>query len=321
MTALGATDLRPIDPVRTGRLRQYLVLTKARLSALVLLTTAVGFALGAEAAGGAGVLAFVGTIVGTAMAAGAANGFNQIAEARRDGLMARTRTRPLPAGAMGVPHAVGLATVLGVGGVAVLATMVNLGAAGLALLTIFLYVLLYTPLKTRSTLNTLVGAVCGAIPPMIGWIGATGRLDAGAWALGGLLFVWQIPHFLALAWLYRDDYARGGFAMLPVLDPTGRLTGRIVVLTSLMLLPMALTATLLGLAGWLYTLGATLLGVWMLARGVRLCVDRTNHNARRVFLASLVYLSTLLVLLVLDRGPMTEPPVVHQLASAAAVVD
>jgi protoheme IX farnesyltransferase len=177
-------------------------------------------------------------------------------------------------------------------------------------------------LKVHSSLNTLVGAVCGAIPPVIGWVAATGRLDGGGWALGALLFVWQLPHFLALAWLYRRDYERGGFAMLPRFDETGRLTGRVIVLTSLMLIPLTLSLTMLGLAGWIFTVGATALGAWMSVRAVRLLHDRTDLNARRVFLASLVYLSTVLLLLVLDRGPVTGFTV-HRMASAqtAAVAE
>ena len=139
---------------------------------------------------------------------------------------------------------------------------------------------------------------------MIGWVASTGTLDAGAFALGGLLFVWQIPHFLALAWLYREDSARGRFLMLPVLDPSGRLTGQIVILTSLMLIPLALTVTLLGLAGWIFTVGSAVLGLWMGGLGIRLYRRRTNANARRVFLASIAYLAAVMALLVLDRGPV-----------------
>jgi protoheme IX farnesyltransferase len=157
-------------------------------------------------------------------------------------------------------------------------------------------------MKQRSSLNTLVGAVCGAIPPMIGWAGAAGTLDAGAWLLGALLFIWQLPHFLALAWLYREDYERGGYAMLPHFDRSGAMTCRVVVLTSLMLIPLGLTAALLGLAGWVYTIGSVALGLWMLRLGVRLQATRTDVDAKRVFLASIIYLAAILVLLVADRG-------------------
>ncbi|MHC5025128.1 MAG: UbiA family prenyltransferase, partial [Planctomycetota bacterium] len=162
-------------------------------------------------------------------------------------------------------------------------------------------------LKVRSTFNTLVGAVCGGLPPMIGWVGATGSIDTGAWWLGAVLFVWQLPHFLALAWLYRQDYERGGFVMLPSLDRTGSLSARVVILTSLALLPLTLLGVLLGIGGWLYAAAATALGLWLLERGARLYRDRSDARARSVFLASITYLPLLLLLLVVDRGPIAQP--------------
>jgi protoheme IX farnesyltransferase len=287
----------------------YLQLAKARLSALVLLTTAVGFVMGSTGTAGIDWLRLLLTVAGTALAAGAANALNQVAEMHRDALMHRTRTRPLPSKAIGARHAVVFSLLSAGAGLAVLALTVNLAAAGLALATICIYVGLYTPLKTRSTLNTLVGAVCGAIPPMIGWVAATGRLEPGAWILGALLFVWQIPHFFALAWLYREDYARGGYAMLPVVDRTGRLTGQVVVLTSLSLLPLALAVTLAGLTGWVYAAGSIVMGLWILTFGARLYARRTDACARRLFLASIVYLPVLLCLMVADRGPLTGAPI------------
>ena len=276
-------------------------LTKARLSALVVVTTAVGFIM--ASAGSIDWLRLLWTVLGTTLAAGAASAFNQLAEVRRDGLMSRTCNRPLPSGAMSLTHSFVFAMLLAFGGIAGLMVMVNIAAAGLALLTLLIYLFAYTPLKTRTSLNTLVGAICGAIPPMIGWVAATGTLDYGAWILALLLFVWQIPHFLALAWLYRKDYERGGFVMLPVIDPSGRLTGRVVVLMTLVLLPLGVAAALSGLAGWLYTFGSVALGLWMLRLGLRLHALRSDSNARRVFVASLVYLPALLCLMVIDRGP------------------
>jgi protoheme IX farnesyltransferase len=311
MTLLSSTAT---EAPRSGRRAEprrlvglYLQLTKARLSALVLLTTAVGFVMGSSTAAAIDWMRLGLTVTGTALAAGAANALNQVLEVRRDALMRRTRGRPLPSRAIGTAHAAVLALLAAHAGLALLAVAVNLAAAGLALATICVYLGLYTPLKTRSTLNTLVGAVCGAIPPMIGWVAATGRLDPGAWILGALLLVWQIPHFFALAWLYRDDYARGGFAMLPVIDRTGRLTGQVVVLTSLSLVPLALAATLAGLAGWVYAAGSVVLGLWILGFGTRLYTQRTEASARRLFLASIVYLPLLLCLMVADRGPVAGP--------------
>ncbi len=292
----------PSEKKKRSLVDLYLELSKARLSAMVVLTTVVGFIMGAPAltAGAWGRLLL--TIAGTSLAAGGANALNQLLERRRDAMMRRTRGRPLPSGAMSPMHGLLFALVAVYAGLAILGLAVSLGAMGLALATILIYILLYTPLKTRSTLNTLVGAVCGAIPPMIGWVAASGSLDRGAWILGGLLFVWQIPHFFALAWMYRRDYARGGFKMLPVLDPSGRLTGQVVVLMSLGLLPMGLAATLFGLAGWVYAVGSIALGTWLLVVGLRLYATRSDESARRLFLASIVYLPLLLGLMMLDRN-------------------
>jgi protoheme IX farnesyltransferase len=284
----------------------YLELTKARLSVLVLLTTAVGFVVAARVTG-MGSIAWgrlLWTIAGTALAAGCANAVNQIIEVRRDALMRRTCGRPMPSGALGLAHGLVAAVLMGYVGLVILAVFVSLAAASLALLTILIYVFAYTPLKPRTSLNTLVGAVCGALPPMIGWVAAAGSVGTGAWILAMLLFVWQIPHFLALAWLYRDDYARGGFAMLPVLDHSGRLTGQVVLTSSLLLIPLGLTATLAGLAGWIYTSGGVLLGLWLSVLGYRLYANHTDANARRLFRASIIYLPVLLCLLALDGEPV-----------------
>ena len=280
----------------------YLQLSKARLSALVVLTTVVGFVMAGDPAG-LDWMRLAWTTLGTALAAGAANALNQVVEISRDGLMDRTRRRPLPSGALGSAHGFLFAMVTGWAGLTILGLLVNLEAAGLALATILIYIGLYTPLKTRSTLNTLVGAVCGAIPPMIGWVAAAGALEPGAWVLAAILFIWQLPHFFALAWLYRSDYARAGFVMLPVKDRTGRLTGQVTVVASLGLIPLALAATLFGLAGWVYALGSIVLGAWMLVFAARLCARRGEADARRLFVASILYLPVLLSLMVVDRGP------------------
>ncbi len=288
--------------LKRGLLGLYLEFSKARLSALVVFTTAVGFIMGAPTLTAGSWRRLLLTIAGTALAAGGANALNQLLERRRDAMMLRTRGRPLPSGAMSPMHGLIFAVAAAYAGLAILGLTVSLAAAGLALITILIYILLYTPLKTRSTLNTLVGAVCGAIPPMIGWVAASGSLDRGAWILAGLLFVWQIPHFFALAWMYRQDYARGGFKMLPVMDPDGRLTGQVVVLMSLGLLPLGLAATLFGLAGWVYAVGSIALGGWLLVVGIRLYATRSEESARRLFLASIAYLPLLFGLMMLDRN-------------------
>lgn len=286
---------------RPGLTQRYMQLTKARLSALVLLTAAVGYIMASPSGAAIDWIRLAITLIGTGLAAGCASAMNQLLEIDRDQLMLRTRNRPLPSGAMSAMHGVIAAIVMGVIGVMMLAIFINFIAAALALLTILLYAFLYTPLKVRSTHNTWVGAVCGAIPPMIGWVAATGSLDRGAWVLAAILFVWQIPHFLALAWLYREDYERGGFVMLPVIDRRGRLTCRVCVLTAAILLPLGVLATMLNITGAVYAVGSLLLGAWMVALCLKLYFDRTHANARKVFLASIAYLPLLLSLMVIDR--------------------
>jgi protoheme IX farnesyltransferase len=278
----------------------YLELAKARLTGLVALTTVAGFIMGHE--GRLDWWTLFWTALGTALAGGGSNGLNQWKESRLDFLMDRTRSRPLPSGRIGDFHAFWWAVATSVIGVGILAVFVNLLTAALGAVTVLLYVLVYTPLKTRTSLCTLVGAVCGAIPPMMGWTGATGSLGHGAWLLAATLFVWQIPHFLALAWLYRNDYEKGGFQMLPVVDTSGRLTCQTIILYSIALLPIGLALSLVGVTGWFYAAGSILLGVMMVRLGLNLNRKRTDQEARRLFLASLAYLTLLMGLMVLDRA-------------------
>ncbi len=278
-------------------------LTKVRLNAMVLVTTAVGCALAAPGPIQWRILGW--TCFGTALAAASASLFNQLFERRRDALMVRTRGRPLPAKQV-APWVVFVAAMCtGYAGSAVLALTVGLVPAALAAFNIVLYAVLYTPLKPRTTFNTIIGAVCGAIPPVIGWTAITGRMDQGAWLLGGLLFVWQIPHFLALAWMYREDYARGGHAMLPVRDTTGELTAQVVLLTTLPLIPLGLSATLLGLAGIWSAVVSLLAGLGFVALSIEFYRKRDDASARRVFLGSITYLPVVLLAMTLDRGPMS----------------
>jgi protoheme IX farnesyltransferase len=236
------------------------------------------------------------------MAAASAAMLNQVAEMRRDGLMRRTANRPLPAGHARRTTVFAVAVLLGYAGCTVLAMGTTLMAATFAGVNILLYVLLYTPLKPRTTLNTLVGAVTGAIPPVIGWTAATGSIAPGAWALFAILFVWQIPHFLALAWLYRADYTAGGFVMLPSRDPDGTATGQACLLSSLMLVPVSLLGTMSGIAGFGYAAVAFAAGLWLSWLSLRFLLERSDARARRLFLASLIYLPVLLGALVIDRG-------------------
>lgn len=291
---------------RPTLLHLYLELAKARLSALVVFTTATGYLLAGD--GPTDWWRFFWTVLGTYLAATAANALNQWWEVRRDSLMDRTRNRPLPTGQLSTNHALVLGVGVGLAGDVILLFCANGLTALLSLICQLLYILVYTPMKPRSSLCTLVGAVCGGIPPMMGWTAVTGRLDYGAWILGTTLFIWQIPHFLALAWLYRKDYERGGFRMLPIIDTTGQLTCRVILLYCLALLFLGPAVTLAGLAGWVYTVGSIALGAWMLSVGVRLYRDRTDINARRLFLASVIYLPLVLVLMIADRGPISGLP-------------
>lgn len=284
-----------------GKISLYLELAKARLTALVLFTTAVGFLSAPESVFNLDLLFW--TVLGTALTAGGANGLNQWWERDRDAQMTRTRKRPLPDGRLDSTHALLVALAAGTVGPLILLIFVNPLTAFLGVLNLAIYVLLYTPLKPITSINTLVGAVCGAIPPMMGWAAATGALNQGAWILGAILFVWQIPHFLSLAWMYRDDYARGGYAMLPIVEPHGRLTFRVALVYSLALLPLGAAFFLSGLGGWVYLTGSLLLGMGMVFASMRFQTVGTEIEARRLFYASLIYLPLLMALILFDGSP------------------
>jgi protoheme IX farnesyltransferase len=276
-----------------------------RLTILVIATTAIGYALGRSGSEAFGWNIFGWTMLGSALAAAGSAMLNQVFESQRDGRMDRTRTRPVPAGQVSRAAAFAAGVLSSYAGVALLAVAVNLLAAGLTLITILVYILIYTPLKPLTTLNTLVGAISGALPPMIGWAAATDHLEVGAWVLGGLLFVWQLPHFLSLAWLYRDDYEKGGHAMLPVFDRSGELTAQVMVATALLLVPIGLLATLMGVTGWFSAVMSLLLGTWFAWRCLAFWRDRSSATARRAFHASLIYLPLVLGAMVVDRGPVS----------------
>jgi protoheme IX farnesyltransferase len=277
----------------------YVELMKPRITSMVVLTTLVGFVMGARGHVTASVLA--ATLVGTGLVAAGSSALNMLLERRTDALMLRTRNRPLPAGRLRPLDALAWGLVLTSAGMAVLAWRAGTLAAAVALVTWATYLFLYTPLKTRTSLATIVGALPGALPPVIGWAASAGQLQPGAFVLFAILFLWQIPHFLAIAWIYREDYARGGLPMLPVLDPEGRMTGRQAVANTLALALISLTPAVAGMTGRVYLLGATLLGAGFAGVAVHAAVARTNAAARRLFLASLVYLTVLCVLLLIDR--------------------
>lgn len=289
------------DRSGTGRIAAFISLTKPRIAVMVLLTVAVGFFLGMR--GASHPLALVLTVLGTGLVAAGASVWNQVLERRTDAQMRRTAMRPLPRGIVAPGEAALFGSVLTAAGTLILALGANALAAFLALLTFVLYVAAYTPLKQVTTLNTAVGAIPGALPPVIGWAAATGRLGIEAWSLFLIVFLWQFPHFLAIAWLHREDYARGGHKMLPSVDPTGALTGRQATVYALALVPAGLLPTVVGVAGPLYFIGALALGLAYLAAALRFWGDVSEDSARRLLRASFLHLPGVLLLLLLNPLP------------------
>jgi protoheme IX farnesyltransferase len=280
-------------------LRDALTLVRPRIAVLVLVTVAVGASVAAH---GLPPLALLGhALLGTLLVAASSSALNQVLEAETDALMLRTADRPLATGRLS-RRAVTLVSILAViAGLAELALLASPAAAAVALASFLIYILAYTPLKRRTSLNTLVGAIPGALPPVIGWAAVTGRADAGAWALFGIVFVWQFPHFLAIAWLNRDDYARAGLKMLPNVEGGLRITSWQTMNYCLALVPVSLAPAVLQLAGRAYFLGALYLGLGFLATAVIFTLHESRPNARRLLVASLVYLPALLGLLCMDR--------------------
>jgi protoheme IX farnesyltransferase len=226
---------------------------------------------------------------------------NQYLERDLDCLMRRTADRPLPSGKLLPWEALLFGISLTVIAEIYLAVFVNPLSALLGLTVIAGYLFGYTPLKTRTSLSTMVGAFPGAVPPIIGWTAATGELSLNAWILFAILFLWQFPHFLAIAWMYREDYARAGIVMLPVVEPDGRVTGQQIVVYTIMLLPVSLLPTVLGMAGSIYLVGALILGLLFLFSSLRAAFSQSRQQARRLLLASVLYLPLLFILMVLDR--------------------
>jgi protoheme IX farnesyltransferase len=280
-------------------LKAYLELTKPRIVTMVLVTTVLGYAL---ARGGLyPKTLLLWTLVGTAMASGGAGVLNQYVEREVDARMHRTRNRPLPSGTIPPFAALLLGLILAFGGPALMVPLVNPLAAGLALLSALLYVLVYTPLKRYSWLNTTFGAIPGAVPPMIGWAAATGQLNVGAWVLFAILFIWQHPHFYSIAYMFKEDYARGGFKMLPVVDTEGKQTFRHSLAYCIVLIPVSILPSLISdMVGWIYFSGALLLGVWFLAACVRWRISESQIDARKVLRVSVIYLPVLLLLILVD---------------------
>jgi protoheme IX farnesyltransferase len=281
------------------RLRDYLALTKPRVTWLILMSTALGYVFGRSGAADGWVL--VHAVLGTGLLAAGTFTLNQWYEREADARMRRTRHRPLPAGRLRPAHAFWFGAALAAGGFAGLAAGTNWLAAWLGLFTLLSYLLAYTPLKRRSRHSTTAGAVPGAMPPLIGYAAARGALTAEAWVLFAILFLWQFPHFYAIAWIYRDDYARAGIRMLPVVEPDGESTARRIVLASLLLIPVSLVPGLLSMTGRWYVFGALVLGFGFLYFGLRAFRRRSVVNARGVLLASVAYLPLLYGLMLVDR--------------------
>lgn len=301
---LSDARLREVESAESARPRRvpaYVELTKPRIAVMVLITVATGFLLGTRGASHPTTLML--TLLGTGLVAAGASVWNQLIERDRDARMRRTSRRPLPAGRVTALETAVFGSALTVLGLAILSAFANYGSAGVALATFVLYAFVYTPLKPVTTLNTAIGAIPGALPPVIGWVAATGRLGIEPIALFLIMFLWQFPHFLAIAWIHRDDYARGGHRMLPIVDPTGLVTARQAVSHALALIPVGLLPTAVGMAGAWYFAGALVLGIYYFKAAVDFWLDVSDASARKLLKASFLYLPAVLLLLLLNPLP------------------
>jgi heme o synthase len=288
------------DRVRRRAL-DFLELTKPRVVVMVLVTTTVGFYLGSQ--GEPDYVSLLHTLFGTALAGGGTLALNQLLEREADAKMHRTRLRPLPDGRLQPMDALVFGTLITAGGLVYLTLTVNPLSAQVTAAIVVSYLFAYTPLKKKTSLCSIVGAIPGALPPVIGWAAARETLNLEAWVLFTIMFLWQMPHSLAIGWLYRDDYARAGFRLLPVIDPEGKSTGRQVVSNCLALLAVGLLPTLIGFTGTTYFFCALALGSIFLWYGVILALSCSQAAARRLLLASLVYLPVLLAVMAFDKVP------------------
>jgi protoheme IX farnesyltransferase len=284
------------------RAADFFELTKPRIVLMVLVTAFVGFYVGSEPV--ANYVELLHMLVGTALAAGGTLALNQYLERDTDAMMMRTRHRPLPDGRVQAAEALWFGSMVTLAGLAYLVLAVNVQSAWVTASITGTYLLLYTPMKRKSALCVPVGAVPGALPPVIGWVAARGSFDMDAWVLFAIMFLWQVPHTLAIAHLYREDFAKAGIKFLPVIEPEGDSANRQILLHCAALLVVSLLPTLLGLAGAIYFIVALILGVGFLTYGARLAMESTTSGARRLLLASLIYLPVLLMVLALDRVPL-----------------
>jgi protoheme IX farnesyltransferase len=289
-------------------MRDYIELTKPRITWLILMSTGIGYFYGLPAAANwweflksIPLLSLLHTVIGTALIASGTAALNQWYEREADRKMRRTAMRPLPSGKLSARSALTFAIALSVIGFLELWLAVNFLTAAIGAVTLITYLFVYTPMKQRTWWSTTVGAFPGAAPPMIGFAAAAGEITAESWVLFAILFFWQFPHFYSIAWMYKEDYARAGIRMLPVVEPDCRSTARQIVLYGLALIPVSLAPSLLGMTGRLYLAGALLLGLWFLYSGVRVAVDRTTLRARAVLIVSVLYLPLIYGLMLIDR--------------------
>ncbi len=289
-------------------MRDYIELTKPRITWLILMSTGIGYFFGLPGAASwwqflksVPLLSLFHTILGTGLIASGTAALNQWYEREADRKMQRTARRPLPAGRISPAGALAFGLALSVAGFLELWLGVNLLAGLLGAFTLLSYLFIYTPMKQRTWWSTTVGALPGAMPPMIGFAAAAGTLTRESWVLFAILFLWQFPHFYSIAWMYKEDYARAGIRMLPVVEPDGRSTARQIVLFGLALIPVSLAPALLGMSGRIYLVGALLLGLWFLYSGLRVAAERTALRARGVLLASVLYLPLIYGLMLIDR--------------------
>ncbi|MGI8734356.1 MAG: heme o synthase [Pyrinomonadaceae bacterium] len=295
--ALPVLDSVTITP--RERIAALVELTKPRITFLIVLTSAAGFYLASP--GNVNYRLLLSAMFGITLLSSGVATINQYMERDLDGLMRRTANRPLPSGRLLPWEALWFGASLIVLAEVYLAVLVNPLTGLLGLTVIAGYLFGYTPLKTKTSLSTLVGAFPGAVPPLIGWTAARGELSLEAWVLFAILFLWQFPHFLAIAWMYREDYARAGILMLPVVEPEGRVTRQQIVIYTVMLLPVSLLPYALGISGKVYLIGAAILGLVFLFSSVRAAISLSRHEARRLLLASVIYLPLLFILMVLNR--------------------
>jgi protoheme IX farnesyltransferase len=288
-----------IAPVVTPHhvVRDYLELSKSRTVLMVLITTAAGYLFGAHHVD---PLLLVNALIGTALVAAGTNALNQYVERNHDAKMNRTRTRPLPDGRITPRAALVFSAGISILGTLYLGLTVNWLTAILGAFTLTSYIFVYTPLKRVSTVCTIIGAIPGAVPPLMGWTAATGSLGVGGWIAFGILFFWQLPHFMAISWMYREDYGRAGFAMLSVRDTDGAAVGRQAIYYTLALIPISIAPTLLGMTGIAYLVIASAAGAALLAMSIQFFFDRSMRRARTLFMTSNLYLLTVMLLLVVS---------------------